>query len=199
MATLRPTTLLLVLVAAAVAAAGAARAGDPLAQDPPPQATAAEAAQVEEFNKRVQALLDLRSGIEKGTPPVSDTATPDEIDRAQRGLESALRSARSGARQGDLFAPIEGFVRKTIADLIASPQGALIKASIMDENPLTITVHVNDRYPDEVPLATMPPQLLDVLPRMPEELEYRFVGAHLVILDPHAHLICDVIPQALPE
>jgi len=196
-ATVRTTTLLVTLVVAAVAGASPA-VGLP-AQDPPPQATAAEAAQVEEFNTRVQALIDLRSKLEKAAPPLSDTATPEEIDRAQRALETSLRSARTSAKQGDLFAPIESFVRKTIAELIASPQGALIKASIMDENPLTMAVHVNDRYPDEVPLATMPPQLLDLLPRMPEELEYRFVGPHLVILDPHAHLICDVVPQALPE
>ncbi len=195
MATLPTTTLLLALIVAPVVA----RPGDPLAQDPPPQATAAEAVQVEEFNRRIQALLDMRSKMEKTAPPLSDAATPEEIDRAQRALERSLRSARAGAREGDLFAPIEPFVRQTIAELIASPQGKLIRASIMDENPLSIEIHVNDRYPDEVPLATMPPQLLHVLPRMPEEFEYRFIGQHLVILDPRAHLIVDVVPHALPE
>jgi hypothetical protein len=45
----------------------------------------------------------------------------------------------------------------------------------------------------------MPPQLLDKLPAMPEELEYRFIGSTLVILDPHAHLILDFVLRALPE
>jgi hypothetical protein len=48
-------------------------------------------------------------------------------------------------------------------------------------------------------MATMPPAILAALPQMPEELEYRFVGAALVILDPHAHLIADFIPGALPQ
>jgi hypothetical protein len=32
---------------------------------------------------------------------------------------------------------------------------------------------------------------------MPEELEYRFVGSSLVILDSHAHIIVDFVPHAL--
>ena len=36
--------------------------------------------------------------------------------------------------------------------------------SIMDENPVGIKVTVNMRYPDEVPLSTMPPDLLAALP-----------------------------------
>jgi hypothetical protein len=155
---------------------------------------------VDEFQKRVEAVVNLRNKLANEAPPLEDKATPDEIDRAQRALEAALRSARSSARQGDLFTPrVEAYVRKTIADLLARPEGKLIRASIMDENPVSIAIQVNDRYPDELPLSTMPPQLLDALPSMPEELEYRFIGPHLVILDPVAHIVIDVVPRALPE
>jgi hypothetical protein len=69
----------------------------------------------------------------------------------------------------------------------------------MDENPVGTKVGVNDRYPDSIPRSTMPPEVLQVLPKMPEELEYRFVGDNLIILDPHAHLVVDYVPAALPK
>ena len=37
-------------------------------------------------------------------------------------------------------------------------------------------VRINGPYPDAIPLSTMPPQMLSALPKLPEELEYRFVG-----------------------
>jgi hypothetical protein len=68
----------------------------------------------------------------------------------------------------------------------------------MDENPGPIALKVNGRYPDTVPIASMPPELLAALPKLPEELEYRFVGAHFILFDPHSHTIPDFIPNALP-
>jgi hypothetical protein len=70
----------------------------------------------------------------------------------------------------------------------------------MDENPVgQVAVSVNQRYPDDVPISTMPPDVLQKLPKMPEDLEYRFVGRHLVILDTHAHLIVDFVTNAIPD
>jgi hypothetical protein len=42
------------------------------------------------------------------------------------------------------------------------------------------------------------PALLAVLPALPEELEYRFIGRDLVLVDVHADLIVDVLKDALP-
>ena len=54
--------------------------------------------------------------------------------------------------------------------------------------------------PSAVPwISTMPPDVLQKLPKMPEELEYRFVGRHLVILDTHSHLIADFVTNAIPQ
>jgi hypothetical protein len=69
----------------------------------------------------------------------------------------------------------------------------------MDENPGPIKLQVNSRYPDTVPLATMPPQVLAALPRLPEDLEYRFIGTRLVLLDVHADIIVDYIDDAMPS
>jgi hypothetical protein len=45
----------------------------------------------------------------------------------------------------------------------------------------------------------MPPEVLKNLPRLPEELEFRFVGATLILLDPQAHMVVDFVPNALPR
>jgi hypothetical protein len=67
----------------------------------------------------------------------------------------------------------------------------------MDENPGSLKVMINARYPDSVPLSTMPPQVLGGLPKLPEELEYRFLGDRLILMDVHSHTIVDVIDKAL--
>ena len=68
----------------------------------------------------------------------------------------------------------------------------------MDDNVKFIPLTANQRYPDDVPLTTMPPGLLKALPELPEEMEYRFIGPHLILFDQHAHIIPDFIPDALP-
>jgi hypothetical protein len=71
----------------------------------------------------------------------------------------------------------------------------------MDENPIPAEASklaVNIRYPDTVPLTTVPPQVLQTLPKLTEDIEYRFIGDQLILLDGHAHVIVDFIPDALP-
>ena len=72
----------------------------------------------------------------------------------------------------------------------------------MDENqaaPSAAKLRVNIRYPDVVPLTTVPPQVLQTLPKLTEDLEYRFMGDSLILLDVHAHLIADYIENVLPK
>ncbi len=69
----------------------------------------------------------------------------------------------------------------------------------MDENPVgRVSVSVNGRYPDAVPISTVPPDVLQTLPKLTEDMEYRFIGDSLIILDAHAHIIADYIPNAIP-
>jgi hypothetical protein len=72
----------------------------------------------------------------------------------------------------------------------------------MDENPVTpaaIKLTVNSRYPDTVPLTTVPPQVLQTMPKLTEDVEYRFIGDWLILLDVHAHVIADFIEDVLPK
>jgi hypothetical protein len=42
----------------------------------------------------------------------------------------------------------------------------------------------------------VPPQLLQVLPPLPPELQYRIIGRSLVLWDHHANLVVDYLPGA---
>ena len=61
----------------------------------------------------------------------------------------------------------------------------------------TVKFEVNATYPESQPLPTMPPNLLASLPKLPEDLEYRIIGRHLILRDVHANIIVDYIPNAI--
>jgi hypothetical protein len=66
-----------------------------------------------------------------------------------------------------------------------------------DDAPRMPPPRVNASYPDGGALTTMPPNLLQVFPRLPSGLEYRFIDRDLILWDSHANLIIDFIPHAL--
>jgi hypothetical protein len=103
------------------------------------------------------------------------------------------------AKQGDVFTqPGQLYIRALLQRLFVNVDHVKLRNTIQDENPWFVQIKVNGRYPDRVPLASMPPEVLKALPPLPEELEYRFVGAALILLDSHAHIVVDLVPNALP-
>jgi hypothetical protein len=162
-------------------------------------ATAADAAAIAEFMKRVDAYVALHRKLESTLPKAPAEATPQQIDQAQRALLTVLQSARADARPGDVFTPaMTALVKRLMVEVFSGPGGSRLRASMMDENVKELPLKVNQRFPDEIPLATMPPRLLKALPELPEQMEFRFVASQFVLLDTHAHLVVDFIPAALP-
>jgi hypothetical protein len=160
----------------------------------------ADAAALATMNDRLKAYVELHVKIESELPKLPDEATPQQIDANQRQFEKTIRAARAGNKQGDLFtAEAQPVIKRLLAAVFGGPEGQQLKASIMDENPVGLKLAVNARYPDEIPISTMPPMVLQTLPRLTEDLEYRFLGDHLIILDVHAHVIADFIEDALPR
>jgi hypothetical protein len=103
---------------------------------------------------------------------------------------------------GNLTAEARPVIKRLCASVFGGPDGKQLKASIMDENPVTpaaINLTVNSRYPDTVPLTTVPSQVLQTMPKLTEDLEYRFIGDWLILLDVHAHVIADFIEDVLPK
>ena len=68
----------------------------------------------------------------------------------------------------------------------------------MHELPKGVKVDVNTVYPTTIPLLTFPAALLQKLPDLPPELEYRIVGRHLILRDVKANLIVDVLRDVMP-
>lgn len=163
----------------------------------------AESQALATMNAKVRDYVALHRKLEASLPKVPDQATPEQIDSNQRALEKLVRSARADARPGDIFTPeARPVIRRLLATVFAGDQGRQLKASIMDENvidPVALKVGVNSRYPDSVPLASIPPEVLQTLPKLTEDLEYRFIGDWLILLDTHAHVVADYIEDVLPK
>jgi hypothetical protein len=160
----------------------------------------ADAASLATMNDRLKEYVELHEKLERSLPKLPDEATPQQIDTNQRKLEMLVREARSGAKQGDLFTPqAQPVIKRLLATVFGGPDGKQLRDSIMDENPTGLRVTVNGRYPDEVPVSTVPPQVLQTLPKLSEDMEYRFIGDRLVLFDVHAHVIADFIDDALPK
>ena len=166
----------------------------------PAQPPRPEAPVLADFDSRVKEYMDLHQKLEDTLPRLSKDSSPDEIDKHQRALERLVQQARKGVHPGTVFTPsMQALVRRVMADVFGGPDGAALKASIMDENPGLRTLKVNARYPDTVPLSTVPPQVLQRLPKLPEELEFRFIGRHFILMDEHAHIIVDLTENVLPK
>ena len=149
---------------------------------------------------RINDYVKLSTKIQSTMPKLPAEASPQHIDKNQRELEKHMRAARASAKPGDIFtAEARPVIKRLIAAVFAEPDGKQLKDSVMDENPTeqsATKLVVNARYPDEIPISTVPPQVLAQLPKLPEELEYRFVQTNMILFDPHAHIIADFIPQA---
>jgi hypothetical protein len=159
----------------------------------------ATAATQQAFQDRLKEYTALQQKLASALPAVPKEATPAQLDAHQRGLGKLVATTRKAAKRGDIFTPeMEALVRQLLARVFSGANGRQLLASIMDENPMGLVLKVNDRYPDSVPLSTMPPEVLQSLPKLPETLEYRFVGDRLVLLDVPAHLIADFVDNALP-
>jgi hypothetical protein len=163
-----------------------------------PQSTA-ESAAYAEFRKRVDDYLQVHRRAQQKAPGRSTEASPEAIDKHQRALAGLIQQERAGAKRGDIITPeSEKAMKAVLGRVFGGPDGKQLKSSIMDENPGPVKISVNGRYPDEVPLSTVPPQVLASLPKLPKEIEYRFVGDNLVLLDVQAHIVIDYIAGALP-
>ena len=152
-----------------------------------------------EFTQRVTAYQALHQKLEATLPPLPTETTPATVHKHQQAMASLMVAARKDAKRGDIITPAAQLVfRQLLARVFQGEEGRMLKANILDENPGNIGLKVNARYPDEVPLSTVPPQVLSALPKLPEHLEYRFIGDRLILLDVHAHTIADYMDKVFP-
>jgi hypothetical protein len=167
-------------------------------QNKPPARVNPNATVIQDFLKRVDAFLALHNKLEDTIPKLSKQTNPQEIDAHQRALAKLIQQARKEAKPGDVLTPaMQRVVRNLLRPIFSGKAGAQIKNEILDkEFKGNVTLAVNARYPDEVPVSTVPPQVLSALPKLPPELEYRFIRSSLIIFDSHAHIIVDFMDRA---
>jgi len=159
--------------------------------------SAAQSPAAREFSERVHEYVKMHQRIEDQLPPVRETKSAEEIKAREHALAESIRQARPNAAQGDIFTPtVVAYFRQVIrADVKETGTEAVGAAA--PEKP-EVPLRVNQEYPGGQPLSTVPPILLSRLPSLPEEMEYRFVGQHLFLLDREALLIVDYLPNAGP-
>jgi hypothetical protein len=148
------------------------------------------------FERAVGQYAELHRRIAAGLPALVVTADPEQIHAAVCQLAGAVRAERAEARVGAIFDPDVALVlRRRLYDAVG-PAARVGLPGLRDQR-VPMPLAVNEPFPWHVPNA-MWPWALDVLPRLPAELEYRFVGYDLVLVDIDANLIVDVLPAALP-
>jgi hypothetical protein len=127
-------------------------------------------------------------------PALTVTGAPAEIRSAQRALARRIRVARAEAKEGTIFTPaISAEFRK----VLLLEMTADILEAIMDDNPGEFSHQINATYPEGQPFSTVPSNILSALPRLPDDVQYRFLGRHLILLDIRANVILDRIPCAI--
>lgn len=151
-----------------------------------------------EFQQRVKQYLDLRKKAAGQAPKPTDS--PQVIASSQRDLGNKVRVMRAGAKQGEIFAPeIAQYFRRQLTAALAGQSGKKVRASLHRAEPVKMDMQINQSYPENVPLQSMPPSVLLKLPELPDGLEYRILDRELVLRDTEANIVVDYIPEALPD
>ena len=153
------------------------------------------------FEQAVSRYVTLHRQLEQSVPPLEVTDDMYALFEATEALATLIREARPQAREADIFDPeVNQILRTRIQAVLEDHQIAIdeLLAEIMLEVPPGLQPpRTNERFPWDWG-AAIPVCLLDVLPELPEELEYRFAGRDLVLIDIHAELVVDVLRGALP-
>jgi hypothetical protein len=110
---------------------------------------------------------------------------------------------RAGNRNsGDIYCPVIRDSNRSTVDTRSrqkSPCGACggKQGGPLHAGHREFSNQINGTYPEDKPLSTVPPNILAVLPSLPDDIRYRFLGRHLILLDTRANLILDRMPCAI--
>jgi hypothetical protein len=149
---------------------------------------------IADFSTRMDAYAELRRALEEGLPALKVTDNPSEIHRAEILLAQRIRAARRGTGRGDIFTEN---IRKGFRQLLRPVTNPGTCSVVRDDNPGEFAYPVNSAYPKDKPLSSVPPSMLNVLPRLPVDVWYRFLDRDLILHDSRANVILDRIDDAI--
>ena len=162
--------------------------------------SACDAAAVAEFTAGVQEYLHVRETAAGHIPPEREFVDPTEMLAERDVLRRAIRDARPNAQAGDLFTPRAA---ATIRRIVA------VTAAAHDVDPADIVhdLRAERMHGAKRPVVNGPydwrlgswmwSALLQTLPALPAELQYRIVSDDLVIIDVRASLVVDILEHAM--
>lgn len=175
-------------VIGAAAAVGFMLSANGAAQAP----TKADTPAAAEFAKRIAAYVEVHKKADSEVPSLKRSDDPKEISSREIALGDAIRALRGGARPGDILTrDIAEEIRRLIKRDFRG-RSREDRRIFLDEVP-HFRPKVNQVYPSTWPLATFPATLLDVLPKLPDILEYRLLSEALILRDVNANIVVDFI------
>ena len=153
---------------------------------------------IADFKERLSKYESVSSKLRGEVFPPGQETKAEEIHKRQKELARRIVAALPGWQQGNIFTPeIAALVKRRLAEAMRGVEGANNRGAIFDDAPPAQKIVVMTEYPSGAPVATVPAEILKLMPVLPKELEYRFVGRDLILLDVSAYLMVDVIPEAI--
>jgi hypothetical protein len=155
---------------------------------------------IDAFTRNVTAYVALHRQAERFLPPQQSYVDPDEGLAYAAALRRALCALRPDAREGDVFAPAAEEIRRRVRYALRA-HGIEIRDLLLE---MVYDTEEGARPPAiNEPFSwamgnLMPVAIIEALPQLPDELQYRLVGGHLVLIDIHAGLVVDILRRALP-
>ena len=151
-----------------------------------------DAALVSDFKRRVVRYMQVHDKVQKQGTRQKQSDDVGENLVSQHAMAMRIRFARHDARPGDLFTPsIATALRRAMDPELRGPAALRVRESIREDAPAAFVLVVNGSFPEGGPRSTMPGNLLQVLPPLPNGLEYRIVDTHLVLIDTEADIVVD--------
>ncbi len=152
------------------------------------------------FEQHVKDYVKLREGLEDKMPKLPEDSKPEQIEAHKISFQNTVRTARAGAKQGDLFSTdIAEYIRFIIRDEYKGQERQELREKVVVEaETKAVPLRVNYPYPESEELMDTPPTLLLRLPQLPKQVKYRFVGKNLLLVDRENGLILDYMLNAVP-
>jgi hypothetical protein len=173
-------------------------ATNPKAGDEPPPTHAIAKPTFADFAERIDLYMAERARAEARVPELKETSDPKKVYDREKALGMAIRTVRANATQGEIFTDAAEAEFRHIIEADFRKRAAVDRNAVLEEVPAKLPPKINTDYPTSLPLATFPPSLLMNLPTLPDVLEYRFLGRHLILRDIKGNVIIDYVPDAVP-
>ena len=153
-----------------------------------------------DFQRRVAEYVALRNRLEGPRPRTLIGEVPPVLYLGRSALAEEIRRMRALARQGDLISPdMAAEFRRLIRVAIGEGQLPDVLRFAGDRASPAPPPQIDGDYPAGAARVITPPCLLRVFPPLPEEVEYRFLGRDLLLVDVKADVILDYLPDAIPR